>query len=207
MFHFSCYWNNSGFKNTWMYSLVTAPVCPSEDLTKTQSSQPKALKILYLYCHLVSPAEPSQQLLPTHSCSSLALVFLPGTSHRATSPPCFMPRKKARPFQGPQTAWFRLFLFSWSFKVCFNFSAASTHCFCPQNVPKCMTAILCCTLWEANSSKRTGFSEPQSWTSHLTLQYPLIFPQRRTSRGAVWSRSFLEVSLHHSYRILVAQRK
>lgn len=90
-----------------------------------------------LHCHLVSAAEPSHELLPTHSCSCPALFSLPRTSHRATSPACSRPRRKVQPFQGPQRAWVRRpFLFSWSFRVCFSFSAASVHWFCPQSGPK-----------------------------------------------------------------------
>lgn len=162
-----------------------------------------------LYCHLVSPARALTRA-PAHMLLFIPcpFFFLPVTSCRATAPPCFVPRTEA------QTAWFRMpFLFLWSCRVCFSFQAGSACWFCPQNEPQTRVCITkrapCCTLWETNSQQqqRTGFSEPQSWISHLTPQYPQIFPQRRTSSAAVWNRSFLEVSLYYSCRILLAQKK
>lgn len=128
----TCYWNNSGFKTPEEQS------CYCSGLSLGRSDQTKCVRELpgkgiwdfVLYCHLVSAAEPSHELLPTHSHSSLALFLLPTTSYRATPPPCFMPKRKVRPFQGPQMAWFRKpCLFSWSFRVCLSFSAAISSLF------------------------------------------------------------------------------
>lgn len=188
----TCYWNNSDFKNTWSVQSCYCCSLSFRRSAKIQSSQAKALEILY--CIVTSFHQQSHHM---SSCSSLTLFFLPVTSYRATSPPCFMPRRKVHPFQGPQTAWFRTpFLFSWSFKVCFSVSAASVHWFCPQNGPQMHVCITLLHTYGSQELQRTGFSEPLSWISHLTPQYPQIFPQRRTSSGAVWSRSFLEASLH-----------
>lgn len=161
-----------------------------------QSSQAKTLEILYCIVTLFHQQEPSHELLPTCSCSSPALFFLPITSYRATAPPCFMPRHNPckglkRPGSGGHSSFHEAVGFASVFQL--------HQCagFVPRLVPKHMCALLCCMLWETNSEQqqRTGFSEPQSWTSLLITQYPQIFSQRRTSSGAVWSRSLLEVFL------------
>lgn len=205
MFHFSCYWNNSGFKNTW-----SIQSCYCSSLSFRRSDQNTELPgqgtwDFVLHCHLVSPAEPSHELLPTRSCSSLVLFFLPITSHRATSPSCFMPRKKVQPFQGPQTAWFRLFLFSWSFKVCFSFSAPSAHWFCPQNGPP----NPCVHYPAAHLGKPTAAKNRIFWTPKLNLpSHTATSTSISTKENKQWCSLMQEIfrnSLHYSYRILVAQ--
>lgn len=167
------------------YNLVIAPVCPWEDLSKPnlyRAPRPRHMRFV-LHRHPVSAAEPSHELLPTHSCSCPALFLLPRTSHRATSP-CFRPRRKVQPFQGPQTAWFRRpFLFSWSFRVCFSFSAASVQWFCPQNGPKheCITLLHALGNQQPAAAKNRIFWR-QSWTSHLTPQYPQILATKENKQ-------------------------
>lgn len=137
----------------------------SEQTKCVQSSQAKAHEVLYCTVTLFQQQSHHMSSCP-HSCLCPALFLLPRTSHRATSPPCFRPRRKVQLFQGPQTAWFRRpFLFSWSFRACFSFSAASVQWFCPQNGHKHEGITLLHTL----GNQQPAAARNRNLPSHTTI--------------------------------------